>query len=538
MKMKKSLLLVIPAAALALGGVTLAALSGQGNTVVGVHAAEYTRAERSLSENEGSITATFDVSDNDLNMKGWLLCLFESKPTFDPVSRKLVNSDKLHPHSLADCSHYFFAAGTAKTGTMNVTWAANAADQKEAWSAGETTGEAGKTLKDYLEADDWYLVIGPRHTASWRAEDIEDKIGAGQDGYWENADYYVGLESNVLGGLSGETYLDLSEFPSWKDADAKFGFYYWDDSSNNAFSEFAAPVSGLTDIYLASYEFEFTPTHMMAVRFNKTATAPNWDDKWTQTQDFDTFHECGVIGVTGWDGADSWVDGLAEVNIADAANPIVLDHYKRNGAGHSEHFGESVTLAAGDKFVIDHGASSYTAFTTHDSLEGVFSIKDEKITVSEAGTYSFYFDATANSLYITSPDIAAADEWAQAFLNGGCESTLSNWDDLGDMFDDLSVKSKNLLLDVEHEPDPTKILEGYVAQAVQRYDYVITIYGTDTYEDFMGRIDAGKLTAKSALPMNSKDGTLAITVAVLGGVALASFAGLFIFSKKRKSQAN
>ena len=536
MKIRKTLLLAVPAAALVFGAVELWALSGLNHPAIGVQAAEYTRTQRSLSESEGAITATFDVSENDLEMKGWLLCLLKDKPTFDPTSRKLNNSSQLHPHSLSSCSHYFFAQGTKKTGTMNVTWAADSVDQKETWTEGETAGEEGKTLKDYLEADDWYLVIGPRHTAIWAEEDIPDKIGAGQDNYWENADYYVGLESNVLGNLpSGETYLDLSEFADWENDGTKFGFYYWDDDSHNGFSEFAVPVNGLEHIYLASYELGFTPTHMKAVRFTADATVPDWEKKANETQNLDAFYPYGVIGVTKWD--NGWLNKLAEVDVT-GKDPIPLDHYKRNGSHHSEHYSESVTLAKDAEFDISFNGSHYANITFHDSLEGVFTVKNDKITVGKADTYAFYFDtdSSSHSLYITTPVLAAADEWAQSFLKGGCETALSNWDDLAESYDALPEGSKDLFVAIEHEPNPAAVLEGYVAQAVQRYDFAISVHGTDTYYDFMGRIDAGKLSAKSVFALNASESAIALTA--IGGVALVSFAGLFFLFRKRNIRAN
>lgn len=546
MNLKKTLLLAIPAVALALGAGTLAALSGHQGEAIGVNAADYSRAERSLSVNEdGDVSATFDVENNTLDMKGWLLCLFSSKPSFDPNTRKVDGSNTLHPHSAAACAHYFFASSTARTGTMNITWAGKAADQKEKWEAGESIGEDGKTLKDYLDAGDWYLVIGPRHSADWADEDIEDKVGAGEGDYWENADYYVGLESNVLGDLpSGETYLDLSEFTDWEKDGAKFAVRYWDDDSHEGFSEFAAPVEGLDHIYLVSYELGFTPTHMQAGRLASSAADPasGWDTKWNCTQEFGSFYRHSVIGVNGYDN-NGWLDKLAEVNVTDS-DSIALDHYKRNGSKHSEHYSDSVVLAKDAEFDISYGGSHYSTITFHDSLEGVFAVKDGKITVGVADTYAFYFDthSEAHSLYITTPVLAAADEWAQAFLADDCTTTKDNWDSSAISYNKLPDGSKALFLAEEHEPNPDKVLEGYVAQAVQRYDFVLTCYGTtgeDGFDDFMGRLeDEHRAPNQHGFSLNSKEGTMMMTIVVLGGVAIAAFAGLFILSKKRKGQAN
>lgn len=67
-----------------------------------------------------------------------------------------------------------------------VALAADAVDQK-----GET-----KTLSQVINEQDWHIVIGPRYYNNTGGE--EGGIGAGKDGIWENCDYYVGTQSEVL----------------------------------------------------------------------------------------------------------------------------------------------------------------------------------------------------------------------------------------------------------------------------------------------------------------------------------------------------
>ena len=161
-----------------------------------VEAADYSGVSGGFSHgSDGSISASFTVTNNSLDMKGWLLCLFESKPTVDS-NNKLTDSNDAHPYSYSDCKHYFFASNTSKTGQITVSWSANAADQKQAWSSGTSSGQTGKCLKDYIDnGTNWHLIIGPRHyNTSWG----DSGIGAGTDGYWENCDYYVGALKEVF----------------------------------------------------------------------------------------------------------------------------------------------------------------------------------------------------------------------------------------------------------------------------------------------------------------------------------------------------
>ena len=139
MKIKKLMLLALPAMALSVGIVALNTpkVSEDYSTV---EAADYTSSNRELTFNEdGSVSATFSVNDNTLDTRGWLLCLFTSRPSFDPVTHKTENSSNLHPYSTAACAHYFFASNETQEGNISVTWAANFADQKEGWTETQKT---------------------------------------------------------------------------------------------------------------------------------------------------------------------------------------------------------------------------------------------------------------------------------------------------------------------------------------------------------------------------------------------------------------
>lgn len=53
-----------------------------------------------------------------------------------------------------------------------------------------------KTLSQVINERDGHVVIGPRYYNNTGGE--EGGIGAGKDGIWENCDYYVGTQSEVL----------------------------------------------------------------------------------------------------------------------------------------------------------------------------------------------------------------------------------------------------------------------------------------------------------------------------------------------------
>ena len=153
----------------------------------------------------GSVKATFKVTDNDLDMKGWLLCLFSEKPELNN-DNSLISRPA--PHGDDRVAHYFFVPNTAQTGTITVTWSASANDQKTNWSADGATAST-QTLGDYMKDDtNWHIVIGPRHyNSTW---DNWGQPGQGVDGYWENSDLYIGSEDehDVLTSFEGDGYGD------------------------------------------------------------------------------------------------------------------------------------------------------------------------------------------------------------------------------------------------------------------------------------------------------------------------------------------
>ena len=547
MKIKKLMLLALPAVALTLG---IVALNTPSNIDCSpADAADYTPSNRKITFNsDNSVTATFSVNDNVLDSRGWLLCLFASKPSFDPVTHKINGSDQMHPYSTADCAHYFFASNTTKEGNISVTWNANFADQKESWSETESTGATGHTLEDYLNQEtDWYIVVGIRHwNNSWATHG--DNPGEGTNGWWENTDYYAGRKSVIKGNFPyGEIYLDLTEFRDWEVNNAKFGVYFFDSNNNKAFSDIAVAVPMQEGIYIASYELNFKPTSMIGLRLSSTCTTPNFDDRWNQTQDL-AFHQYGVIGVTGY--SNGWADGLATVKITRGSHEIevALDNYKRNAEGKSEHYNDYIDLQKNDEFVIEYGSTSYYSYDSLEIFDDNFSLDNTKIKVNVGGTYSFYFkayetDKVHHDVFISKPEVAFADAWALSFLDGTegvCETTKTNWSTYEDEFDDLPHSAKEFLLSVEHEPDPKVEFENYFARAIQRYDYVIYLYGTNAYNDYIGRVEAGKFTPRTSNSLIdgvfSSESSTQITLVIIVSVAsLTALSGCLVLKKRKAS---
>ena len=218
----------------------------QNQNVVEAKAADYSGVSGGFSKGaDGSVSASFTVTKNDLDMRGWLLCLFESKPDIGS-DNKLIGSNDVHPYSHSACKYYFFASNTSKTGSISVTWAANSGDQKTNWTSGTSTGTTGNTLKDIINnGTNWHLIIGPRHyNTSWSGSGV----GAGKDGYWENCDYYVGSLQEVFPSEDKDMTVSVQSY---------VGTYNGTDTDKSISVNVTNPSSGYTIKYRTSSSGEY-----------------------------------------------------------------------------------------------------------------------------------------------------------------------------------------------------------------------------------------------------------------------------------------
>ena len=177
-----------------------------------------------------------------------------------------------------------------------------------------------------------------------------------------------------------------------------------------------------------------------------------------------------------------------------------------------------------------------------------FKVKEgeTKVTVNVSGTYSFYFkaaEAASYEVFISKPEVAYADVWAQSFLEftgedtTSCELTKENWSSHETEYNNLPHSAKSFLLIVPHESDPNVKFDNYFARAIQRYDYIIYLYGTSTYNDYIGRVNAGKVTPRTSSPLIgvfSGDNSTPIALVVIISVVSLTAVGGYIFLKRRK----
>ena len=101
----------------------------------------------------------------------------------------------------------------------------------------------------------------------------------------------------------GMRHIFLKVNSNWKDANAKFAIYYW-DNNGNGWSAFMKTVPGETDMYEGWIPENYI--NFKFVRLKNDAGTPNWENKWNETGNL-TLHKgktLYTIPSGTWDGAD------------------------------------------------------------------------------------------------------------------------------------------------------------------------------------------------------------------------------------------
>lgn len=339
---------------------------------------------------------------------------------------------------------------------------------------------------------------------------------------------------------SGTVTLDLTT--NWASANCKVSVYFYDDSNHSGWGNLVSVTAGNYEAEV-SYNFDFTPTKMIVIRYDTAATSTGWTKIWNRYpadnaggMDFGSH-----IRITDWNSASVNDYAVVKGGISGSAwsDLATLDTVKSNGSKHCEYYATSVNLTSGQAFKVVYGGEYYGYYSIGEgvSASDFSGGSGNDIEINKTGTYSLYFDASTHNVHIANPDFAAADEWAQNFLSTGCTATKSGWSSSASSYSSLSSGAKAYLSSQEHI-DHDAEATGYQAQAVQRYDYVLELYGTSSYTDFMGRIEAGKVTPATSRfviqnTLNDSN-SLAIFLAIVASVAtIAAVGGYFLLKKKR-----
>lgn len=352
------------------------------------------------------------------------------------------------------------------------------------------------------------------------------------------------------GTWSGTVHVDLRD-SGWANDAANYAIMFMDKTTypdeQYAWSSYVTGTAAGTRLVNISYNIPFAPLSMLIVRYNSTNSQASWNsdkwaNKWNQTQDI-SFNAYARIGnITDGEGKTyAYLGAPRVIGGAGWSDIKYLESVKVNGSNNAEYYGE-VALTAGTEFKVQVGPYAdgdyYATYTAHKSIQSNFSGGGSaNIRTVTAGTYEFYFDSYAGTIYITTVALAEADEWAQTFLtevtcSGSGSITKDGWTTVSGTYSGLSSAAKGIFTSIVSGGDDSGT---YAEIAVCRYDYIVHKYGTTAKPDFMGRIAAGKLSVAvrvNPIANNVNNGSTLIVVIV--SAVSVSIIGGYIFLKRRK----
>ena len=326
--------------------------------------------------------------------------------------------------------------------------------------------------------------------------------------------------------------------------------YFFDDSQpqNTAWGEAVWNNEHTYQEY--DYSLNFEPTQFIFLRVDGNAWNVNdpWNNIWCRTNDVELanidvlwmYGNANQSGGWGTYSMETLVMDDNNVQLGELADKKV----KPNGEG-LEAFGR-ISFSANQKFYIKKtvdGDTKYNNYSCLDLISGNLRYFGEYVEVLEAATYELYFDFNGNTTYLTDPAVAEADEWSQAFLGTECSDSKSGWGAFAGTYANLSSEAKTILLNKEHIDKDAEV-DTEITRAVQRYDYVLQRFGVNSantdengYEDFMGRVTAGKINASlkvNPISIFAENNNSDVAIIVLIAVSLLATGGALFFLRKRK----
>lgn len=279
----------------------------------------------------------------------------------------------------------------------------------------------------------------------------------------------------------------LDNAGKWSTDGAKLAAYLTDDTNFKWTG--LQNIEAEKQLYVFDYTVDFTPTKLIWVRLDASATEGDWAKKHNQTGDLavgDATYlpdewdpaagSCSQWPLTGnvYTSKDSFAAPKATFGVSTVE--LVEGGPQVSGV---------VTLEKDEEFkvvnVADNKWSAYydcpaalSECFTGGSKEH-FDEGDPNIVCKVAGTYRFYFNTETKKIWISNDDIVAADGYAGYFLsNVGCDPTgvavPTGWTTCATQYATLSGGAKDYLCAAEGN-----IGEGatQISKCVYWYDYAI-----------------------------------------------------------------
>ena len=330
----------------------------------------------------------------------------------------------------------------------------------------------------------------------------------------------------------------------WDDANANLAVYIYKDT-NNGWSELIPTTAG-THNYIINYNLGFSPVGatMIVMRYAPSIKTPTWDagaKQWAKVENIAFGELLYVFGNNEVSSINYYVG--AESDSWSCSWGFTLHNVKREN-GEWQVFGD-IELVANDEFkmvtIIAGGAASYSnSYFAHASLASVFSVPTDNIVCAEANTYRMYYPCESK-LYITTLDLAAADEYAEAFLaaTAVCDATGETnkitaqiWGDQKAAF--LALRSDTARGYLTNAVANDGVGATYLEQFGARYNYIVGKYGTAMFEDFAGRGAAGTLTFEELNVVEENDSSFFIIIVVCSAMVISTASILVIYKRKTR----
>lgn len=192
-------------------------------------------------------------------------------------------------------------------------------------------------------------------------------------GYDNGKMNYAFSNSNYFGiKAENHIYLDLSSFTDWEADNAKFAIYFaypsntnesrWSqaNSSGGYYSSFLWKVNGQTNDHLYEGIVPKVSSNtlwnmVIAARFNKDASEPNWDAKYNQTQNLSfnsSNHNANMIRINGWDSGElDATNSISKATRLEFFGRYFLDTVTCSGSGASDSTTSAMWNAVKNEYV-------------------------------------------------------------------------------------------------------------------------------------------------------------------------------------------
>lgn len=196
----------------------------------------------------------------------------------------------------------------------------------------------------------------------------------------------------------------------------------------------------------------------------------------------------------------------------------------------------------------DNAISFYNTYSSRDGLYYSYIKIGAYYLRFDVKGYKFYFCNEMESplLFYKGTTINSERKEAEQFivnflsLTSACDGGVTdfeqeeNWATLKSSYQSMSVDAQVIISSATYTSRDENVGLYNAENVVARYDFIISKYGTDKYEDFLCRIATGLLVINSAeLPLSQMSDTLPIVILSVS-ISVVSVIAILVFKKRKQ----